>query len=111
MHRLDIKPLSVNQAWIGKTRKTKEFRRYQSDVVTLLRPLTIPDGPLSIYVQWGLSSMGGDVDNPLKPFLDCLQARYSFNDNRIYRVTVEKVKVPKGKEYIEFEIKEMEKAA
>ena len=31
MHKLNIKPLSVNQAWQGKRFKTKKYNVYQSD--------------------------------------------------------------------------------
>lgn len=104
--RLPIKPLSVNEAWQGKRYKTPAYSRYEKTVLTLLRPLVIPDGPLEIRLEFGLSSSASDWDNPVKPFVDCLQKRYGFNDNRIQRGVVEKVKVPKGQEYVEFELME-----
>ena len=68
--------------------------------------MQVGDGRLSISLRFGVSSKNADVDNPIKPFLDILQKKYGFNDRQIYLLTVEKVDVPKGSEYIEFEIKE-----
>ena len=104
---LNIKPLSVNDAWQGRRVKSKEYRNYEADILKLLRPMVIPEGPLELYLKWGFSSAGSDWDNPIKPFQDCLQKKYNFNDNRVVRAITEKVKVKKGDEFIEFEIKEL----
>jgi len=105
--KLDIKPLTVNQAWQGKRFKTPKYNKYINDMLRILKPLKIPEGQLHIDVSFGLSSKLSDIDNPLKCFIDCLQKKYGFNDNRIYKLTVYKVDVKKGEEFIEFEIKEL----
>ncbi len=102
--RLDIKPLSVNIAWKGRRFKTDRYKKYQDDVCKLLKPMDIPDGDLVLDLVWGFSSAGSDVDNPIKPFTDCLQNKYGFNDNRIVELRVKKKKVKKGEEYIIFNI-------
>ncbi len=102
--RLDIKPLSVNEAWQGRRVKTQKYRDFERSILFMLRPMEIPKGKLEIYLKWGFSSAGSDWDNPIKPFQDCLQKKYNFNDNRVVRAIVEKVKVNKGCEYIEFKI-------
>ena len=106
--RLDIKPMSTNKAYApvkGRIIKTKLYRRYERDVMLLLRPMTIPEGELEVIIKWGLFNYGqSDWDNPIKPFVDILQKKYGFNDNRIFRGTAEKVKTKKGEEFIEFEI-------
>ncbi|MCJ8293515.1 MAG: RusA family crossover junction endodeoxyribonuclease [Colwellia sp.] len=104
MVRLNIKPLSVNEAWQGRRVKTQKYRKYERDILKLLRPMIIPDGKLELYLKWGFSSAGSDWDNPIKPFQDCLQKKYDFNDNRVIRAVTEKVKVKKGEEFIEFDI-------
>jgi len=103
--RLDIKPLSVNDAWRGRRFKTDKYKSYERDILILLSPMEIPEGNLELYLKWGFSSTGSDWDNPIKPFQDCLQKKYDFNDNRVVRAITEKVKVKKGDEFIEFEIK------
>ena len=53
------------------------------------------------------------LHNPVKPFVDCLQKRYGFNDRRIKRAIIDVVEVKKGEEYIKFDLRELtnEKAA
>ena len=103
---IKIKPLSVNDAWKGKRFKTDGYKKYERDLLLMLPPkLVIPDGELSIYLEWGFSSAASDWDNPIKPFQDILQKKYGFNDNRVFEARVKKKKVKKGSEYIIFNIK------
>ena len=102
--KLDIKPLSVNDAWKGRRFKTDEYKKYERDVLLLLKPMVIPEGELVLDLEWGFSSRGSDFDNPIKPFTDCLQKKYGFNDNRVVESRIKKVKVKKGDEYIKFRI-------
>jgi Holliday junction resolvase RusA-like endonuclease len=69
--------------------------------------MNVEGGKMSLFLRFGLSSKNADIDNPVKPFVDCLQKRYGFNDRHIYKLTVEKVDVKKGDEFIEFELKPM----
>lgn len=102
--RLDIKPLSVNQVWQGKRFKTKAYKKYEKDLLTILRPFAVPDGDLVLTLEFGFSNSASDWDNPIKPFQDILQKKYGFNDSRIVEAHVKKVKVKKGQEYIEWGI-------
>ena len=104
MNRLDIKPLSVNEAWQGRRKKSVKHMKYQRDVTLMLRPLTIPDGDLVISIVFGFSSRGSDWDNPVKLLQDILSKKYKFNDNRIIEANVKVVYVKKGKEFIEWDI-------
>jgi len=108
--RIDIKPMSVNEAWQGRRFKTPKYKAYERDVLKLLRPMNIPEGDLVIDLEWGVSNMTSDWDNPIKPFQDILQKKYGFDDKHIVEARVKKVKVKKGSEYIEFEIKEISNA-
>jgi len=100
--KLNIKPLSVNQVWQGKRFKTPTYKAYENHVLLLLKPLEIPQGRLKLILTFGLSSKNADWDNPVKPFQDCLQKKYGFNDRNIYEAHVKKVDVKKGEEFIEF---------
>jgi Holliday junction resolvase RusA-like endonuclease len=102
--RVPIKPLSVNEAWQGRRKKTFKYMRYQKDVLMLLRPFTVPDGDLRIELVFGFSSKGSDWDNSVKPFQDILSKKYGFNDNRIVDAHVKKIKVKKGQEFIEWRL-------
>lgn len=104
MNRIKIKPLSVNDAWKGRRFRTDDYKRYQTLLSVLFKFHKIPKGKLTLVVRFGFSSKGSDIDNPLKPLIDCLQKKYMFNDNRIYKLDVEKEDVKKGNEFIEFEL-------
>lgn len=104
MIKLEVKPLSVNEVWQGKRFKTPKYKQYEKEILLTLKPMIVKTGKLSLFLRFGLSSKNADIDNPVKPFVDCLQMRYGFNDRHIYKLTVEKVDVSKGKEFVEFEI-------
>ena len=105
MHKLNIKPLSMNEAFLGRKRKTAKYRDYEIKLPVLLPELEIPDkGPLGLRLRVGLSNRAADVDNTIKPFVDVLQSHYCFNDNRVYIIEITKVKVQKGEEYISFDL-------
>ena len=106
--RIDIKPLSVNQAWKGRRFKTKAYDKYIRDVMCLLSPLKVADSKLELEITFGLSNRAADIDNPLKCFIDVLQKKYGFDDKMIYRLIVNKVITKKGCEYIEFNLKKYE---
>lgn len=102
--RIDIKPMSVNEAWQGRRYKTPKYKEYRKDVLWLLPKCEIPKGDLHIDLSFGVSSKLADWDNPIKPFVDILQEKYDFNDKRIVSACVKKELVKKGEEYIEFDI-------
>jgi len=106
--RVDIKPLSVNQAWKGRRFKTKAYDKYIRDVMCLLKPLKVSDGEIELEITFGLSNRAADIDNPLKCFIDVLQKKYNFDDKMIYRLIVNKVITKKGSEFIEFKLKELQ---
>lgn len=105
MPQLQLKPLTVNRAYQGRRFKTKEHQAYSFQVMSLLPKLELPNPPFHISFVFGMSSILSDVDNPIKPFMDCLQRKYGFNDNVVYKITAEKEKVKKGNEFVRFEIK------
>lgn len=103
--RIKIKPLSVNQCWQGRRFKTKIYKAYEQELLLKLKPYDIDETlKLAVYITWGFSSKGSDIDNPTKPFFDILQKKYGFNDSRIYELHIKKEIVKKGSEFIDFEI-------
>lgn len=105
--KINIKPMSVNKAWQGKRFKTPAYKQYEKEVLLLLRPVAIPKGDIELNLIFGFSSKLADFDNPIKPFVDCLQKKYGFNDRAIKRATIDVVHVEKGCEFIDFKIKEL----
>lgn len=106
---INIKPLSVNEVWQGKRFKTPAYKAYEKHLLLLLpNSLVIPkDVDLKIELQFGLSNIVADFDNPVKPFIDVLQKKYGFNDRYIQEATIKKFKTFKGMEWIRFNITEL----
>ena len=91
------------------TRAELQDTVYTLNILMILPAMTVPEGELELYLKFGFSNSASDFDNPVKCFVDCLQKKYGFNDKMIKRCLIEVEKVKKGGEFIEFEIKEMEK--
>lgn len=104
MIKIDIKPLSVNDAWKGRRYKTKEYLTYEKSVLFLLPKILIPLKPYSIHFEFHFSNAASDVDNPLKPILDIIQKKYQINDKDIFKLKAEKKIVKQGEECILFKI-------
>ncbi|RKS00447.1 hypothetical protein [Flavobacterium sp. 102] len=104
MIKIEIKPLSVNDAWKGKRFKTPEYAIYENALLFMLPKLKMPEPPFLITLEFGFSSEASDWDNPVKPFQDILSKKYGFNDKHIKKGIVSKEKVEKGKEYVKFKI-------
>ena len=110
MIRVNIKPLSVNEAWQGRRFKTDAYKQYEQDLMFILPNTKIhlePKKKYQIYFKWGFSSKASDFDNPIKPTMDLLSKRYGFNDKLLRRAVIETEIVPKGNEFFEFNISEL----
>ena len=102
---LNIKPLSVNQAWQGRRFKTDQYKEWIKHLTLILPPVkTSFKGDLKVEIVFGFSSRASDIDNPLKPLIDVLQKKYGFNDNQIQELNVKKELTTKGKEFINLNI-------
>ena len=99
-----VKPLSANKMHYGQKTDTRDYKQYQLEVRRNLPDLDITEGPLCLHLQACFSNRGADLDNVLKPFLDTLQKRYGFNDNKVYKLIAHKRIVKKGEETIHFKI-------
>lgn len=108
MLKINIKPLSVNQCWQGKRFKTPAYKVYEKALNLMLPKIEVPEGKLKLTLRFGFSSVASDWDNPIKPFQDILQKKYGFNDKNIHHAVVSKELVPKGQEFIEFELTAIE---
>lgn len=104
MHKIAIKPLSVNEAYKGRKFASNLLKEYKKHLSFVLPKINVPRGNLSVKYRFGVSSHASDGDNLIKAFQDCLSEQYGFNDNKIYRWEIEKVVVKKGGEFVAFEI-------
>jgi len=104
MIKLDIKPLSVNEAYSGRRVKTEKYRVFEKEVWYSLPRGNVPRGKLGLRVEFGFSNEGSDVDNGVKNFLDILQNKYTFNDKMVYEINAKKTITKKGEEFIKYEL-------
>ena len=110
MIKVDLKPLSVNDAWKGRRYMTDEYKTYKKSLFYLLpQKIEIPDPPFEIHFEFGFSSSLSDWDNPIKPTQDIIAKKYGFNDKLIKKGVVISESVKPGKEYIKFKLLHYEK--
>ena len=101
--KLNIKPLSINEAYRGRRFRTPKYDTYIRQMMFILpNNLEVPKIDIKLNIEFGYSSVASDIDNGLKFFIDCLQKKYNFNDKNIIELFVRKNKVSKGDEYILF---------
>lgn len=105
-YQINIKPLSVNEAFKGKRFRTEKYDLFIRNMLLLLpKSILIPDASnIKLAIEFGFSSKSSDIDNCCKSFIDCLVKKYSFDDRHIYELHILKVIVKKGEEYIKFRI-------
>lgn len=110
MNRVQIRPLSVNEAFKGKKYRTDKYNTYKNALQWLLpKDIEVGRGMLRLTMIVGYTSQRSDIDNFVKPFVDVLQQRYGFNDSQIYELVVRKVVVDSDP-YIDFEIINLDEA-
>jgi Holliday junction resolvase RusA-like endonuclease len=97
--KLNIKPLSVNSAWMGRRFKTPAYKQYEKDVLTLLPNIVLSEFK-ELELTFGMSNSLSDIDNPVKLIVDILQKKYNVNDRDLNRLVLNKVKTKKGEEFI-----------
>jgi len=102
--KINIKPLSVNQAYTWRRFKTENYRQYEKALIMLLPKIEIKQNTklkleMVVWINWRQ-----DIDWVLKCFIDILQRFHWFNDNMIYEIHIQKEKVKKWQEYIDFDL-------
>lgn len=109
MVKVNIKPLSTNSLYKGRRFKTDAHDVYKRQLAYLL-PNNIVIGlpPYKLTLEFGTCKMQ-DLDNNIKGFLDSLVNKYNFDDRNVYEIHSKKVVVPKGAEYIKFNIESLVK--
>lgn len=105
---IDIKPLSVNDAWQGRRYKSDAYRAYEKEMLLRLPAGRLPLPPYRVTYEFGFSNSLCDFDNPCKPLGDILQKKYGFNDNEIYEAHIFKRLVKRGREYVKVFVEHMD---
>lgn len=102
--RLNIKPMSVNQAWKGQKFKTDLYLKYERNVLLMLPNVKAIEPPFRFDFIIGFSNKNSDLDNIFKPLIDIIQKKYNINDRDIYEINAKKEIVEKGKDFIDIKI-------
>lgn len=103
--QINMKPLSVNDAWKGRRFKTDAYKSYEQSVLFLLPKIKrFPKPPYLVAIDLSVSTHNADIDNPVKPILDILQKKYGFNDRDVVQLHVRKYLVFKGQESFQVRI-------
>jgi len=104
--KINIKPLSINEAYQGKRFRTKKYDAFISHIMYLLpKSIVFPNKDhIVIGLIFGFSSKSSDIDNCIKTFVDCLVKKFGVDDRNIYELHALKTIVKKGDEFIKFKI-------
>lgn len=104
MHTIEIKPLSVNEAYTGRRFKTKKYKQYIKDAKWLFPKKSKVEifDKMFISVIFGFTNAAADLDNPYKQFSDIISKLYGFNDKNVWKMTLEKI--ISDKPFIKFKI-------
>lgn len=112
--KLEVKPLSVNQAWkfSGKIMYcTKAYEQLKKDVFLLTRGWKKTEGWIEMSLEFHIRRFkASDVDNFAKTTIDALMKAEVIDDDKfIKKLTLEKFLSPKGEpEFIMVKIEKYE---
>jgi Holliday junction resolvase RusA-like endonuclease len=101
---LNIKPISINQAFQGRRFKTPVYKSFEKEMLLKMPSLILPKSPFKLTITYGFSNILCDLDNPTKLVTDIMQKKYMFNDRDIYEMVLYKKIVKKGMEYITYKL-------
>ena len=90
-----------------RTFKSADYVAFQNEIRDQLMGTEWKFGTDQVIVKVtaGFSNRGADLDNCIKPILDTYQNIYKeFNDNKVYKIELNKDIVQKGDEYLDVEI-------
>lgn len=102
--RVNVKAISVNDAFTGRRFKTPYYEQYTQVMLELMPDIIIPAPPFKILIKVGFSNTLSDCSNIIKNLEDICQERYKFNDREVFDIRAIKEIVKKGQEYIDLSI-------
>lgn len=106
---INIKPLSVNEAWQGRRFKTPKYKAYEEEFLYKLPPKLInKNKPLCLEIVVGFSNRASDLSNIIKPLEDILCKKYGIDDRWNYKIIMTKKIVKKGLEYLTIDINDLD---
>ena len=107
MHRIDLQPLSQNQAWKGRRYSTSEYKLYADRLRLEFRKLDLPKidpkQRFCLFYEFGITDRQ-DVSNGVKCFEDQLCKYLGVNDRKVVAFYCRKKIVKRPDQYIRFQI-------
>lgn len=109
---LPLKPISTNKIWSGKRWMSAAAKQFKSDCRILLfskrmelktMSAAAMEEELAISLRFGLVR-DMDIDNCLKLVIDSLSDVLGIDDKKFRRVSAEKEKVKRGREFISLSV-------
>ncbi len=98
-YEIDINPLSINGAWVGRRFKTPKYKKWTEYMLWLLKSVKPQEKPYRIEIDLYIAMLM-DIDNPIKPILDTLTKSGVIEDDRyIEKLTIRKI-VSKDKKIV-----------
>lgn len=107
MIKIELKPVSVNEAFKGRRFKTEICEDYENDFFKVAPKREMIKGKIEIEYKFYMVNHGlSDYDNYIKITQDLLvKCGYIEDDRKIYKATI--YKIPSKKNYIEIKIRTM----
>lgn len=91
---IPIKGISINQCWQGRRFATKQYKDWRENMLMLMPKQKMITGNVRIWIILNLKSIiRSDIDNFLKPIIDCIVKKGWIEDDRfIQKLNVYKIK-------------------
>lgn len=106
---LPIKPLSTNQLFSGRKRRSFHYKRYRRKMFELMDDIDPSlycfKGDLLLVLEVGFSSKASDLDNSFKGLIDILSEKLAFNDKQLCEIRAKKYLVHRGDEFVKITLK------
>ena len=91
---ISIKPISINECWQGRRFATSKYKDFTKDMLRVMPKQKMLSGEVDLKIVLYLKSIfRSDIDNFIKPIIDCLVKRCWIEDDRfIQHLEVIKIK-------------------
>ena len=104
---IHVKPISINECFQGRRFKTKKYDVFIKEMLYSMPKQITFSGNIDLKIVLYLKSiLRSDIDNFIKPIIDCLVKKGWIEDDRFIQ-HLEVVKVKNKIEQIEIELKQL----
>ena len=106
-HYLPVKGISINECFQGRRFKTKKYNAFIEEMLYTMPKQKMIKGMVRIGIAFSLKSiLRSDLDNLLKPVIDCVVKKGWIEDDRFIQ-SIEAHKILGDKEEIRIKIESL----